>query len=211
MKVVAVNGSPNEQGNTAIALGAVTDALESQGIETRTFCLGKSNIRACIGCRQCFKLKNKKCVFDDDGANEIIAAMAEADGILLASPTYFAGISGNMKGFLDRAFYVHSANDSLFRHKVGASLTVARRAGTTGAIDQLNKYLLYGEFIIASGNYWDVAFGRIPGEAAQDVEGIQTMRVLANNMAYVLRLVENGRDAISAPELEPKTPFNFIR
>ena len=211
MKVIAINGSPNEKGNTALAVETVAEALRAEGIETEIHCLGKANIRACIGCRQCFKLKNGSCVFDDDGANELIHGMRDADGIILASPTYFAGISGNMKGFLDRAFYVHSANDCFFRHKAAASLAVARRAGATGAIDQLNKYLLYGEFVLASSNYWDIMFGRIPGEAAQDLEGLQSMRVLGKNLAYVLKLMEHSKNAVPAPELEAKTPFNYIR
>jgi len=211
MKVVAINGSPNEKGNTALALETIAEELAIHGIETNIICLGKKNLRACIGCRQCFKLKNGACVFDDDDANGIIAEMRDANGIIFASPTYFAGISGNMKGFLDRAFYVHSANDAMFRHKVGASVTAARRAGATGALDQLNKYLFYGEFLIASSNYWDMLYGRIPGEAAQDAEGLQTMRVLGKNIAWALKLVENGKGSVEEPALEPKTSFNYIR
>lgn len=211
MKVVAINGSPNEKGNTALALETVAEVLRTEGIETEILCLGKANIRACIGCRRCYELKNNTCVFNDDCANEFIAKMIDADGIILASPTYFAGITGNMKGFLDRAFYVHAANGSLFRHKAGAAVTVARRAGATGAIDQLNKYLLYGEMILATSNYWDLAYGRAPGEAAKDPEGMQTMRVLAGNLAWILKLREAGRGTVAEPALESKEAYNFIR
>lgn len=211
MKVIAINGSPNEQGNTAIALQTIASYLAAEGIEMEVLCLGKANIRPCIGCRRCYELKNNACVFTDDCANDFIGKMKDADGILLASPTYFAGITGNMKSFLDRAFYVHSANGFLFRHKVGAAVAVARRAGATGAIDQLNKYLLYGEMLLATSNYWDLAYGRATGEVAQDSEGMQTMRVLAKNMAWMLKLIEYGKDAVPAPEAEPKTAFNYIR
>lgn len=211
MKVVAINGSPNEKGNTALALETIADILVAEGIDMEILCLGKANIRPCIGCRRCYELKNNACVFNDDAANGYIAKMKEADGIILASPTYFAGITGNMKSFLDRAFYVHAANGFLFRHKAGAAITVARRAGATGAIDQLNKYLLYGELLMATSNYWDLAYGRAPGEVSRDSEGMQTMRILAKNLAWLMKLQEYGRDAVPAPAPEPKEAFSFIR
>jgi multimeric flavodoxin WrbA len=211
MKVVAINGSPKTNGNTAYGIGLVAKELEAVGIEVETLHIGKEPIRGCIGCGACFKNRNEKCVFDDDIANFLISKMKEADGIILASPTYYAGVNGTFKGFLDRAFYVHTANGSLFRHKVGASLTAVRRAGGTATLDQLNKYLFYAEMPIASANYWDVIYGRVPGDAAQDAEGAQAMRILGKNMAWLLQLIENGKGKVPTPEKESKASTSFIR
>jgi len=211
MKVVAINGSPKTNGNTAYGISVVAKELEDAGIEVEVLHIGKDPIRGCIGCGTCFKNRNEKCVFDDDIANELIGKMKEADGIILASPTYYAGVNGTFKGFLDRAFYVHSANGSMFRHKVGASLTAVRRAGGTATLDQLNKYLFYAEMPVATSNYWDVLYGRIPGDAQQDGEGLQAMRILGKNMAWMLQLIENGKGKVTPPEKESKISTSFVR
>lgn len=211
MKVIAINGSPKNDGNTAYGISVASKELIEAGIEVEVLHIGTNPVRGCIACGKCYKNKNNQCVFDDDITNRLIAKMAEADGIILGAPTYFAGLNGTMKSFLDRAFYVHSANGGLFRHKVGAALSAVRRAGATATVDQLNRYMLYAEMPIVSSNYWDVIYGRIPGDAEQDEEGNQTMRILGRNMAWMLKLIENGKDAVAEPEAEKKVATNFIR
>lgn len=211
MKVVAINGSPKPNGNTAYGISIAAKELMDAGIEVEVLQIGTEPVRGCVACGKCYKNKNGKCVFDDDVTNSLIAKMAEADGIILGAPTYFAGLNGTMKSFLDRAFYVHSANGGLFRHKVGASLSAVRRAGATAAIDQMNRYMLYAEMPIASSNYWDVIYGRMPGDAEQDGEGNQTMRILGKNMAWMLQLIENGKGTVAEPAAESKVATNFIR
>lgn len=211
MKVIAINGSPKSNGNTAYGISIVAKELADAGIEVEVLNIGTKPVRGCIACGKCYKNRNDQCVFDDDIANGLIAKMKEADGIILAAPTYFAGLSGSMKSFLDRAFYVHSANGGLFRHKVGASLSAVRRAGATATIDQLNRYLLYAEMPIVSSNYWDVIYGRVPGDAEQDAEGNQTLRILGKNMAWMLQLIENGKGIVAEPEPEAKVATSFIR
>lgn len=211
MKVIAINGSPKSDGNTAYGISVAAKELIEAGIEVEVLHIGTNPVRGCIACGKCYKNKNNQCVFDDDITNRLIAKMIEADGIILGAPTYFAGLNGTMKSFLDRAFYVHSANGGLFRHKVGASLSAVRRAGATATIDQLNRYMLYAEMPIVSANYWDVIYGRVPGDAEQDEEGNQTMRILGKNMAWMLKLIEIGKDIVAEPEAERKVATNFIR
>ncbi|MGI6657410.1 MAG: flavodoxin family protein [Desulfobulbus sp.] len=211
MQVVAINGSPHKNGNTYLALKMVTDELEQAGIATKILHIGDKAIRGCLGCGQCYKQKNGRCVQEGDGANECIQAMREADGILLGSPVHYANIGGTMKAFLDRAFYVSSANDGMFRHKVGAGVVAVRRAGGIPAFHQLNTYFTYAEMLIPSSNYWNSIHGTRPGEAEQDEEGRQILRVLAKNMAWLMRLVEHGKATIPPPEAEPKVYMNFIR
>ena len=137
-----------------------------------------------MGCHQCARSKNEKCVFQGDEVNEIIQKMKEADGIILGSPVFFSGIAGTMKSFLDRAFYVSTANGGLFRHKVGISVVADRRAGGVPTYNQLNNYINYAEMFMPSSNYWNVMYGMKQGEVLQDLEGVQIMRVLAKNMAW---------------------------
>jgi multimeric flavodoxin WrbA len=211
MKVVAINGSPKNNGNTAYGITVAAKELADAGIEVEVLNIGTEPVRGCIACGKCYKNKNKQCVFNDDITNSLIAKMVDADGIILAAPTYFAGLNGTMKSFLDRAFYVHAANGGLFRHKIGASISAVRRAGATATIDQLNRYMLYAEMPIVSSNYWDVIYGAKPGDAEQDAEGNQTMRILGKNMAWMLQLVENGNGVVAEPEPETKIATNFIR
>lgn len=211
MKVVAFNGSPNKEGNTYTALKIVTDELEKEGIETEIIHVGNKAVRGCIACGHCAKNKNEKCVLPGDDVNEWIQKMKEADGIILGSPVHYASIGATMKSFLDRAFYVAGSNNSMLRHKVGASVVAVRRSGGVTTFDQLNNYLLYSEMLIPTSNYWNVIHGTKPKEALQDEEGVQIMRVLGKNMAWLMKLVENGKGIVNEPEKEKKTYMNFIR
>lgn len=210
MKVTAFNGSPNKEGNTYHAIRIVLDELEKEGIETEIIHVGNKVIRGCLACGKCRKNKDQKCV-TNDAVNEWIQRMIEADGILLGSPVHYSSIGATMKAFLDRAFYVAGNNRGLFRHKVGAAVVAVRRSGGLPAFDQLNHYFTYSEMIIPSSSYWNVIHGTATGEALQDAEGVQIMRVLGKNMAWLLKLVENGKESIAAPEIEKKVYTNFIR
>lgn len=209
MKTILINGSPKKNGNTATALAAAGEALREQGIETEVLEIGTNAIHGCIACGYCSQKKNRRCVFDDDCLNGSLDALFAADGVLIGSPVYYAGINGALKSFLDRAFFVGSANGSLFRHKVGAAVVAVRRGGEIAAWDQLNKYFTISEMFVPSSFYWNMAFGMAPGEAKQDVEGMQTMRRLGENMAWLLKSIAAGRESLP-PEME-KTRMNFIR
>lgn len=208
MKVIAINGSPKENGNTYHALKMVSDQLEKEGIETEIIHVGNKNIRGCLACGGCAKNKNEKCVINDE-VNDIIQKMKNADGIIIGSPVYYASIAGTMKSFLDRAFYVASANGGLYRHKIGASVAVARRSGEIAAFDHLNHYFTVAEMFLASSNYWNAIHGRMPGDVLQDEEGVQTMRILGKNMAFLLKAVDKSKKEL--PEKEAKIMTSFIR
>jgi len=211
MKVLAINGSPKAEGNTFFALKTAAQALEDAGIETEILHIGQEAIRGCIACGQCARNKNEKCVLPEDSVNDWIQKMKAADGILLGTPVHYSAIGASMKAFLDRAFYVAGANGGLFRHKVGAAVVAVRRSGGVTTFDQMNHYLLYSEMLIPTANYWNVIHGAKPGEAAEDTEGVQIMRVLGKNMAWLMKLVEHGKATIPPPERENKIYMNFIR
>jgi multimeric flavodoxin WrbA len=212
MKVLAINGSPHADGNTRFALDRVCAKLAAADIESQVVQVGHLPLRGCTGCGQCAKNRNECCSLADDGVNATIARMKEADGIILGSPVYFAGIAGTMKCFLDRAFYVAGSNGGLFRHKVGAAAVVLRRSGAVATFDQLNHYLHYAEMLVPSSNYWSAVHGAMPGEAAGDAEGVQVMEVLGSNLAWMLSMVEAGREAsVTPPPPEAKVRTNFIR
>jgi len=211
MKVVAFNGSPRKEGNTYEALKIVCEQLEAKGIETEIVQVGSNGVRGCMACGTCAKNKNEACVIKTDDVNQWIQEMKEADGIILGSPVHYASIAGNMKSFLDRAFYVAGANNSMFRHKVGASVAAVRRSGGLPTFNELNNYLNYSEMMIAASNYWNVVHGTMPGEVHKDEEGVQIMRVLGKNMAYLLELVENGKGKVTPPEKEKKIYTHFVR
>jgi multimeric flavodoxin WrbA len=211
MKVVAINGSPHKEGNTFQALSMVGKQLTDNGIDFEVVHIGNKAIHGCTGCGQCFKNKDEKCSMKDDGVNDAIQKMKEADGILLGSPVYYAGIAGTMKCFLDRAFYVAGSNGGLFRNKVAASVVAVRRTGGSITFDSLNHYLLYSEMMIASANYWNIIHGRTPGEVLQDAEGVQIMEVLGNNMVWQLRMREATKNSIPAPAPVRKVMTNFVR
>ena len=209
MKIVIVNGSPNADGNTSIALEEAAAALRENGIHTERIEIGRGALHGCAACGACWEKQNRRCAFDDDMVNRNLDALFAADGLLIGSPVYYAGINGALKCFLDRAFFVAGANGGLFRRKVGAGVVAVRRGGETTAWDQLNKYFTISEMLVPSGNYWNMVFGLEPGEARQDLEGMQTMRTLGANMAWLLKSLAAG--AIAPPPAADKIMTNFIR
>ena len=211
MKVVAFNGSPKKNGNTFCGINLVAEELKSNGIEVEIVQVGNKIIRGCMACGKCSENKNEKCIFDDDLVNDSIQKIKEADGIILASPVYYSAVSGTMKSFLDRVFHVSGANDRMFRQKAGAALVAVRRSGGLPAFNQLNNYLHYSEMVIPNSNYWNVIHGRIPGEALKDNEGVQIMRILGRNMAWLIKTLNKSKEDNPAPEYEAKVVTNFIR
>ncbi len=187
MKVVAFNGSARRDGNTAILVRRVFSMLEEEGIETELVQLAGQHIHGCAACGQCFKNKNERCVFDDDIVNACIEKMRAADGIILASPTYFADVTSEMKALMDRTGFVARANDDMFQRKVGAAVVAVRRAGAMHAFDSLNHFFLIGQMIIPGSSYWNIGIGRNKGEVEQDEEALRTMQTLGQNMAWLLK------------------------
>ncbi|MFT8313115.1 MAG: flavodoxin family protein [Clostridium sp.] len=210
MKVVAFNGSPNKNGNTYEAIKVVAEELEKENIEVEIVHVGNKVIRGCLACGGCSRNMNEKCVINDE-VNDWIQKMKEADGIILASPVHYSGIGGTMKSFLDRAFYVTSVNNGMLRHKVGASVVAVRRSGGVSTFSQLNNYINYSEMVMPTSNYWNVAYGTAPGEVAQDEEGNQIMRVLGKNMAWLMKIVDFGKEHVEESKKEDKIFMNFIR
>ena len=207
-KVLLVNGSSRQEGNTSVALAEVAAALEGHGIETETMWLGNKPVNDCIACGMCAELGGK-CAIDNDVVNELIAKAAQADGFVFGTPVYYAHPSGRILCALDRAFY---AGGAAFRHKPGAAVAVARRGGTTASFDVLNKYFTICEMPVVSSTYWNNVHGRLPGEAAQDAEGLQTMRNIGQNMAWLLKCIEAGKAAgIDVPVAERGQMTNYIR
>ena len=205
MKVLLINGSPKANGNTAIALQEMIKVFESQGIETELLHIGGKDIRGCIACGKCRQLGH--CVFDDI----VVQAgqkLAEADGLVVGSPVYYAAANGTVVSFMDRLFYSNSAD---LRMKVGAAVSVARRGGQTTTFDQLNKYFTISGMPVASGQYWNGVHGAAPGEAENDSEGLQQMRTLAANMAFLMKSIALGKEKFGLPEKEKPQRMNFIR
>ena len=186
-KVVAFNGSARKDGNTAILIREVFREIEKEGIETEMIQLAGQTIRGCIACGRCFQNKNRRCVVEDDVANACIEKMLAADGIILASPTYFADVSAETKALIDRAGYVARANSDMFRRKVGAAVVAVRRAGAIHAFDTINHFFLIGQMIVPGSNYWNIALGRAKGDVERDEEGLKTMHTLGQNMAWLLK------------------------
>ncbi len=208
MKIIAINGSPRANGNTAIALKTMTDELERQGIETETIQIGAKEIHGCIGCAHCATSEQHKCIFKDDCVNEVAQKMRDADGFILGAPTYYAGIPGTMKSFLDRVFY---SSSRYFRFKVATSAAVVRRAGGVDVVHQLNNYLNLAQVVIPPSQYWTIAYGRDKGEVEGDGEGLQTLKKNAAAMAWLLKLIDQGKDSVPLPENEKRIMTNFIR
>ena len=211
MKVLLVNGSPHQKGCTFTALSEVAAALNAEGIETDFYWIGNKPIGGCIGCYQC--TKKQKCVFDDK-VNEFTALAADYDGFVFGSPVYFSGMNGNLMSFMDRGFFSALAQDPHpFRFKPAAAVVSARRAGTTSALDQMNKYFFHQQMPIATSRYWNMVHGNSPEEVRQDEEGLQIMRYLGRNMAWMLKLMEAGKQAgVPHPEQEERRlATNFIR
>lgn len=206
MKVILVNGSPKKNGCTYTALTEVAGALEKNGIETEIFHVGNKPLAGCMGCGAC--LKTGKC-FMDDTVNEFVEKAKEADGFVFGSPVHYAAASGAITSFLDRAFY---GKGSVFAGKPGASVVSCRRGGASAAFDQLNKYFTISSMPVVSSQYWNQVHGTTPEEVRQDEEGMQTMRTLGNNMAWLLKCIELGKkEGIPFPKGEKKIATNFIR
>ena len=206
MKVLLINGSPKEKGNTAFALEQMAEVFAEQGIETEMIHVGNLLIRGCQGCGACYKIGH--CVIDDI-VNDVAQKLDAADGMVVGSPVYYASPNGTLLSFLDRLFY--SSGKVNKRMKVGASVVCARRGGTTASMDVLNKYFTISEMPVASSTYWNIIHGAKPGQAAEDAEGISTVRNLAKNMSYMIKAFAAAKDTVELPEPEPKAFTNFIR
>lgn len=205
MKVLMINGSPRPKGNTTLVLAEMQTALEAEGIEVETVRVGNQAVRGCIACNVC--AKEGRCVFDDV-VNELAPKFEAADGLVVASPVYYGSANATLVAVLDRLFYSTSFDKTM---KVGAAVGVARRGGLTATWDELNKYFGISGMPIASGQYWNGAHGRLPGEAEQDGEGMQQMRTLARNMAFLIKGIALAKDAYGLPEREPGVFTNFVR
>lgn len=205
MNVLMINGSPRGSGNTAIALQEMKNVFAQEGIEVTELNVGAKAVRGCIACNKCAELG--KCVFDD-AVNEAAPLLAKADGVVVASPVYYASANGNLISFLDRLFYSCRCDLTM---KVGASVVCARRGGCSATFDELNKYFTISGMPLASSQYWNSIHGRLPGEAEQDEEGKQTMRALARNMAFLMKSITLGKEAYGLPEKEPRVATHFIR
>jgi multimeric flavodoxin WrbA len=187
MKVVAFNGSARKDGNTAILINHVLSELRNEGIETELVQLAGKKIHGCIACYKCMENKDKRCAVNDDIVNECIEKMIEADGIILGSPTYFSDVTPEMKALIDRAGFVCRMNDFLFKRKLGAAIVAVRRAGATHVFDTINHLFLGSQMIVPGSIYWNIGVGRDKGDVEKDEEGIQTMKVLGQNMAWLLK------------------------
>lgn len=204
MKVLIINGSPHKEGNTFTALAEVAKALETEGIGTETVHIGAKAVQGCIGCGKCSELK--RCAFNDDLYNTVREKLESADALIIGSPTYYAGPNGSLCALLDRIFY---SCGKFLRFKPAAAVAVCRRGGASATLDRLNKYFTISNMPVVSSQYWNIIHGHKPGEAAQDGEGLQTMRVLGRNMAWLLKNIGSGNQPF--PEKEQRIMTNFIR
>lgn len=208
MKVLLVNGSPHEKGCTYTALTEVAGALKKQGVETEIFQLGKKPVSGCLACGSC--RKTGKC-FMNDIVNEFLEKAAAADGFIFGTPVHFASASGALTSFMDRAFFA-GLGSGLFSYKPAAAISSARRGGTTATFDQVNRYFTISSMPVVSSQYWNMVHGNTPEEVQKDLEGMQVMRTLGNNMAWLLKSIEAGKAAgVALPEKETKVATNFIR
>lgn len=205
MKVLLLNGSPRVNGNTMVALNEMVKVFAEEGVEAEIIQVGSRQTRGCIACGACGK--NGKCVFDDV-VNEIAPKFEEADGIVVASPVYYASANATLIACLDRLFYSTSFDK---RMKVGASVAIARRGGCSATFDELNKYFTISGMPVASSQYWNSVHGGAAGEALQDAEGLQTMRTLAKNMTFLMKSIALGKEKYGLPEVEPRQSTSFIR
>jgi len=187
VKVVAFNGSPRKDGNTAILIRRVLQVLEEEGIKTELIQLAGQQIRGCNACRTCYTTKNKRCAIEDDNVNKYIRKMLRADGIILGSPVYFSMMTPELKALMDRAFYVARANSDMFKRKVGAAVVAVRRAGGIPTFDAINHFFLMSQVIVPGSSYWNIGVGRKKGEVEGDEEGMETMADLGKNMAWLLK------------------------
>ena len=205
MKVLIINGSPRRDGNTAIALGEMEKVFAQEGVEYETMQIGKEPLRGCVACLGC--RKTGKCVFDDV-VNEAAPKFEAADGLVIASPVYYASANGTLISFVDRLFYSTPFDKTM---KVGASVAVARRGGCSATFDELNKYFTISGMPIASSQYWNSVHGQKPGQAEEDLEGLQTMRTLARNMTFLMKSIALGKETYGLPPKEEHLWTHFIR
>lgn len=205
MKVMMINGSPHAKGNTFLALDEMKKIFEEDGIEVNLVHVGNKAVRGCVACGNC--AKNGKCVFNDI-VNDSAPIFEEADGVVVGSPVYYASANGTLISFLDRLFFSTPFDKTM---KVGASVVIARRSGTTATFDELNKYFAMNQMPIVTSQYWNNAFGLEQGQVTQDAEGLQTMRTLARNMIFMMKSIALGKEKFGLPEREPWTPTHFIR
>ena len=209
MKVMFVNGSSHLRGTTMAAIEEMEKVFRAEGIETEVIQVGGKPIADCLQCNVCGK--TGKCVFTDDGVNEFVEKAKDADGFVFATPVYFAHPSGRIFDFLDRAFYSSNGYEN-FKFKPGAAVAIARRGGTTASLDALNKYFGIAQMPTAGSTYWNMVHGNTPEEVCQDKEGLQTMRILGRNMAWMLKCIEAGKNnGVAVPEAEAKVKTNYIR
>lgn len=207
MHVLLINGSPHKEGCTYTALREVADTLEQNGVTTEMLHIGVKPIAGCIACGKCREMG--KCVFNDDDVNDVIARVSEFDGVVVGSPVYYAGPSGQLTAFLDRMFYASSGK---WAGKLGAAVVSCRRGGASAAFDRLNKYFTIGCMHVVSSQYWNQVHGFTPDDVRQDLEGLQTMRTLGSQMAWLLQCIEAGREkGIEMPKPETPIRTNFIR
>jgi multimeric flavodoxin WrbA len=206
VKVLLVNGSPHEKGCTYTALSEVAGALEKCAVETEIFHIGAGPFHGCLGCHACMKLG--RCKIGDDPCNALAGLIAKADGLVVGSPVYFAGVNGALCAVLDRVFF--SAR-GIFNGKPGAAVVSCRRGGAGSAFDRLNKYFTISQMPVVSSQYWNAVHGNTPDEVRQDAEGLQIMRTLGRNMAWLLKSIETARSAVAPPEHEERVGTNFIR
>ena len=205
MKILMINGSPRKNGNTTLALAEMEKVFRAEGVEVTVLTVGNQVIRGCVACGSC--AKTGRCAFDD-AVNEAAPLFEAADGLVVASPVYYASANGTLVSFLDRLFYSTPFPKAM---KVGAAIAVARRGGCSATFDELNKYFTIAGMPVASSQYWNSVHGRLPGEAAEDAEGLQTMRTLATNMVFLMKAIALGKETYGLPVYEAKTPTNFIR
>lgn len=205
MKVLLLNGSPKAKGNTALALREMESVFAQEGIETEVIHVGNQAVRGCVACGSCYR--NGKCVFEDV-VNELAPKFEKADGLVVASPVYYASANATLTAVLDRLFYSTHFPKTM---KVGASVAIARRGGCSATFDQLNKYFTISGMPVASSQYWNSVHGGAPGEAQADAEGLQTMRTLARNMAFLMKSIELGKERYGLPQREKPQFTNFIR
>lgn len=205
MKVLMLNGSPRSGGNTAAALHEMEQVFQAEGVETETIQVGGQQIRGCVACGGCAKLG--RCVYDD-AVNQLAPKFEACDGLVVGSPVYYASANATLVALLTRLFYSTPFDKTM---KVGASVVAARRGGLSATFDELNKFFTISGMPVASSQYWNSVHGRLPGEAAQDAEGMQTMRALARNMTFLMKSIALGKEAFGLPEKEPRQATNFIR
>lgn len=209
MKVLLLNGSPRGDKCTRTALKIAAAEIEANGIETEIFDIGSKPIRGCVGCGTCFKTGSGHCVFSDDSVNDFIDKMKDCDGIIVGTPVHYAAASGAVTSFMDRVCY---SGGAALAYKPGACIVSCRRGGASAAFDQMNKYFSILSMPIVSSNYWNMVHGNTPDEVMQDEEGVQTVRILGRNMAWLIKAINAGKEnGVPLPKAEPKIKTNYIR